>query len=103
MKFSRTICLFTTCCVGLAQLPALAQQSQDGGSSSFTLKVTSDLVLTNVVVRDKKTGEVVRGLTQKDFTVLDNGKPQQIASFDFESVDQATPLDEATISGASGK
>jgi VWFA-related protein len=68
----------------------------------FTLKVNSDLVLTNVVVRDKKTGEVVRGLKQSDFTILENGKPQRISTFDFESVDQATPLNEATISGMAG-
>jgi VWFA-related protein len=79
------------------------QTNQTPDRSSFTLKVNSDLVLTNLVVRDKKTGEVVRGLTQKDFTVLENGKPQQISSFDFESVDQAAPLNEATISGQSGK
>jgi VWFA-related protein len=88
-----------------AVLSAHAQQqpNQSSNQSSFTLKVNSDLVLTNVVVRDKKTGEVVRGLTQKDFTVLENGKPQQISSFDFESVDQAQPLDEATISGKTGQ
>ena len=68
-------------------------------SSSFTLKTESDLVLTNIVVRDARTGEVVRGLRQSDFTVLENGKPQQISSFDFESVEMARPLNEATISG----
>ncbi len=60
-------------------------------------------MLTNVVVRDKKTGAMVKGLTEKDFTVLENGKPQQITSFDFESVDQARPLNEATISGKAGR
>ncbi len=81
-----------------------AQQAppQQPDQSSFTLKVNSDIVLTNVVVRDKKTGEVVRGLTAKDFTILENGKAQQISSFDFESVDQAAPLNEATINGQSG-
>jgi VWFA-related protein len=77
------------------------QQAQKGSSqdTGFVLKTESDLVLTNVVVRDAKTGEVVRGLKQSDFTILENGKPQQIASFDFESVDMAQPLNEATISG----
>src|SRR5579862_3320691 len=75
------------------------EQSQSRPSNPFTLKVDSDLVLTNVVVRDKKTGELVRGLTAKDFTIEENGRPQQIISFDFESVDQATPLNEATING----
>ncbi|MGA7312596.1 MAG: VWA domain-containing protein [Silvibacterium sp.] len=81
-----------------------AQQAppQQPDQSSFTLKVNSDIVLTNVVVRDKKTGEVVRGLTAKDFTILENGKAQQISSFDFESVDQAAPLNEATINGQTG-
>ena len=91
------------CCVGLIVVRAQQSPDQSQGQSSFTLKVNSDLVLTNVVVRDKKTGEVVRGLTQKDFTVLENGKPQQISSFDFESVDQAAPLNEATISGKDGQ
>ena len=100
----RPIALATVLAVCTALLAAQTQQSnQKPDQSSFTLKVNSDLVLTNVVVRDRKTGEVVRGLTQKDFTVLENGKAQQISSFDFESVDQATPLDEATISGKTGQ
>jgi VWFA-related protein len=83
----------------LAATPLVAQ---DQDSTAFTLKVDSDLVLTNVVVRDKKTGEVVRGLTANDFQVQENGKPQKIISFDFQSVDQAAPLNEATISGKAG-
>src|SRR5579875_2816061 len=59
---------------------------QDGGSNSqsFTLRVDSQLVLTNVVVRDKKTGGVIRDLKASDFTVLENNKPQKISSFDFQ-------------------
>ena len=83
--------------------PATQSQAQDqpDQSSTFTLKVNSDLVLTNVVVRDKKTGAVVKGLTEKDFTVTEDGKPQHIASFDFENVDEAAALNEATINAAS--
>jgi VWFA-related protein len=73
--------------------------SQSNTQGAYTLKVDSDLVLTNVVVRDKKTGEVVRGLTEGDFQVQENGKPQKIISFDFQSVDQAAPLNEATVNG----
>src|ERR1700722_3546403 len=77
-------------------MPVFAQdqaqdQTQPDTQTAFTLKVDSDLVLTNVVVRDKKTGEVVRGLTANDFQVQENGKPQKIISFDFQSVDQAAP------------
>jgi VWFA-related protein len=78
-----------------------SQPPQQNSQEAFTLKVNSDLVLTNVVVRDKKTGEVIRGLKASDFQVLENGKPQSIISFDFQSVDQAAPLNEATINGKS--
>jgi VWFA-related protein len=71
-------------------------QVQQGG---FVLKVNSELVLTNVVAHDAKTGELVRGLKASDFTVYENGKRQQISSFDFESVEMAAPLNEATVSG----
>jgi VWFA-related protein len=69
---------------------------QQGPSGTFTLKVQSDIVLTNVVVRDKKTGAVVKGLKASDFTILENGKPQTIASFDYQNVDEAAVLQEKT-------
>ena len=53
-------------------------------------------MLTNVVVRDKKTGEVVKGLKASDFTILENGKPQTIASFDYQNVNEAAVLHEKT-------
>jgi VWFA-related protein len=76
-----------------------ATQVSNTPQSGFVLKMNGELVLTNVVARDAKTGEVVRGLKQSDFTVLESGKRQQISTFDFESVDMATPLNEATVSG----
>ena len=82
--------------------PALAQDAQQVSNTpqgGYTLKLNSDLVLTNVVVRDAKTGDVVRGLNQSDFSIFENGKEQHIDTFDFESVDMATPLNEATVSG----
>jgi VWFA-related protein len=65
----------------------------------YVLKENAELVLTNVVARDTKTGEIVKGLKQSDFKVFENGKEQQISTFDFESVDMAVPLSEATVSG----
>ena len=82
--------------------PALAQNSSQVSSTpqaGYVLKMNGELVLTNVVARDSKTGELVRGLTKSDFTVSENGKPQHIETFDFESVEMATPLKEATVSG----
>jgi VWFA-related protein len=65
----------------------------------FVLKANADLVLTNVVARDARTGELVRDLKQSDFKIYENGKEQTISTFDFESVDMAVPLKEATVSG----
>src|SRR5215472_12041667 len=96
LSFAIVLALAAVLTLNAQQQP---DQNSDSQNQSFTLKVNSDLVLTNVIVRDKKTGEVVRGLTAKDFTILENGKAQQISSFDFESVDQAAPLNEATITG----
>jgi VWFA-related protein len=82
----------------MAGTPVVAQQ--EGPAGTFTLKVQSDIVLTNVVVRDKKTGEVVKGLKASDFTILENGKPQKIASFDYQNVDEAAVLQEkSTVTG----
>jgi VWFA-related protein len=87
--------------------PAFAQQGAPDQASQvsnvpqggFTLKVNSDLVLTNVVVRDSKTGEIVKGLKAEDFSIYESGKEQRIETFDYENVDMATPLSEATVSG----
>ncbi len=84
----------------LAPAVAVAQQQDGSAAQPFTLKVSTDIVLTNIVVRDKKTGEVVKGLKASDFTILENNKPQQIRSFDYENVDQAALLAEKnTVSG----
>jgi VWFA-related protein len=76
-----------------------AHQVTSTPQGGYTLKVNNDLVLTNVVARDAKTGEFVKGLTKSDFTVYENGKQQNIETFDFQSVDMAVPLNEATVSG----
>lgn len=86
------------CVLAGAPAQGLAQQADSGGT--FTLKVQTDIVLTNVVVRDKRTGEVVKGLKASDFTILENGKPQRIGSFDYQSVDEAAVLHEQqTVTG----
>ena len=72
---------------------------QQAGDSSFTLKVNTNIVLTNVVVRDKKTGEVVKGLKASDFTIYEDKTQQKIASFDYENVDDAAVLNEGRTAG----
>ncbi|MFC6646643.1 VWA domain-containing protein [Granulicella cerasi] len=77
-----------------------AQEAAPQANGGYTLKINSNMVLTNVVVRDAKTGEVVKGLTAADFTISEDKKPQKISSFDFQNVDAAAILNEAsTVSG----
>jgi len=84
-----------------AQTAALAQQAgQQDQPQMTTLIMKTNLVLTNVVVRDKK-GELVKGLKQSDFTIVEDKKPQAVRSFDYQNVDDAAVLSEkgSTVSG----
>lgn len=64
--------------LGLAVTVASAQQSEKPQQPTFKAGVT--LVTTDVIPRDDK-GRFVPTLTKDDFTVLEDGQPQQIASF----------------------
>ncbi|PYT98912.1 MAG: VWA domain-containing protein [Acidobacteria bacterium] len=83
-------------------IPLTAQQSPPppAPASQSRIRVTTELVLVNVVARDKK-GNLVRDLKKEDFTLLEDGKKQEISSFDFENVDQplTAGAPEATVSG----
>ena len=85
--------------------PARSQDTQPTPpQSQYRVRVTTELVLVNVVARDKK-GNLVRDLKKEDFTLLEDGKRQTISTFDFENVDAlgtAGPA-EATVSGAAGQ
>ena len=86
-----------------ATVPVIAQQSGQAGINGPRIQVSSELVLVNVVAHDKK-GNLVRDLKKGDFTLLEDGKKQEIATFDFENVDElatAGPA-EAAVSGVAG-
>src|SRR6266568_3854426 len=79
--------------------PVVAQQPSQQGTGEV-IRVLSELVLSNVVVRDKN-GNFVRGLKPENFTILEDNKPQKIASFDFEDVNAAPTQgpDQAVVLG----
>src|SRR5712692_7530338 len=83
-----------------ATVPVMAQQTGQAGMNEARIQVTTELVLVNVVARDKK-GNLVRDLKKGDFTVFEDGKKQEISTFDFENVDelQTAGAAEATVSG----
>ena len=59
--------------------PLRAQQEQP------TFRAGTTTVSVDVVVRDES-GAIVRGLTAADFTILEDGRPQQIETFTFQEI-----------------
>jgi VWFA-related protein len=76
----------------LAQQPPPPQAPVRAGAR---VKVSTEIVLVNVVARDKH-GNLIKDLKKEDFTVYEDGKKQDLASFDFEKVD------EMAMAGAAG-
>lgn len=60
---------------------SIAQRAQSPEDTDSTLKVNSRAVLVDVLVTDHA-GNPVKGLTQADFSVVEDGKPQPVASFE---------------------
>lgn len=79
--------------------------AQNGGQSTtkssqsgdFKFKVSTDIVLVNVVARDNK-GNPIQDLKMQDFTLIEGGKAQHIESFDYENLD-TTPISTGTGPG----
>jgi VWFA-related protein len=65
--------------IALLTLSAAGQQTQP------TFSANSNLVIVDVVVRDKS-GRPIEGLKPADFAVLEDGKPQKIAVFEFQKL-----------------
>jgi VWFA-related protein len=90
-----TVLIGSTSGLGARQAPAGAP-AQPPLSTRFGASTAG--VLVDVVVRDKK-GPVM-DLAQDDFTVFEDGKPQQIVSFEKRTVQgQVTPGDTAVAAG----
>src|SRR2546423_1093184 len=75
----------------LLPLNVVSQTPQDPvskGSSDgqFTLKTSTEVVLVNVTARDKNDA-FIKDLRTQDFTILEDGKKQEIISLDVENTD----------------
>jgi VWFA-related protein len=95
----KIIAILTAATLLLPVGPVKAQEPQKPDSGPAPIRVSTELVLVNVVARDKK-GNPVRDLKQADFTLYEDGKKQQISTFDFEDVDQLPMTAGATVTGA---
>src|SRR5438034_1324313 len=74
---------------------AFAQQTtqppaQQPTGGTVTFQSSTQLVVEMVTVKDKS-GKIIEGLTAKDFTVTEDGKPQTIQFLEFQRM-QDTPL-----------
>ncbi|MGE5736906.1 MAG: hypothetical protein ACM34E_17570, partial [Acidobacteriota bacterium] len=76
----------------LAAAARLHSQSPSRGVPAPTIRVSTRLVLVDVVVTDKQ-GKPVSGLKAEDFTIEEKGKKQKIAVFQTpeEAQQQNTP------------
>ena len=62
---------------------AAAQKPDGGDVAKFSTR--RDLVIVDVSVKDKA-GKTIEGLTQKDFSVFEDGKQQQITVFEYQKL-----------------
>jgi len=83
-----------------AQNPPPQTSSSNPSPQSPALKVEVRVVLLDVVVTNKK-GEPVAGLKPDQFTVLEDGAPQPLASFEEHKDPRAKPPAPAAMSPAS--
>src|SRR5438093_269121 len=60
----------------------LAAQPQEP-EKLIRFETTSDLIVVDVTVRDRD-GKPIEGLKKEDFTLLEDGTPQQISVFEFQ-------------------
>src|SRR5438094_4284034 len=85
--------LLVTWAVFLAAIP-LQSQDKKQTDDQDVIKVTSNLVSLDVIVKDKK-GRPITDLKAQDFTVTENGVPQKIEFFD-STLTTATEVTQST-------
>src|ERR1044072_3761460 len=84
----------------LAAIPIHSQdQKPNKSDDQDVVKVTSNLVSLDVIVKDKK-GRPVTDLKAEDFTVTENGVPQKITFFD-STLTTASEVTQSTEAGGS--
>src|SRR5437660_3925067 len=95
-----SLSLLVTCAVFLAAIPIHSQDKKPNKSDDQdVIKVTSNLVSLDVIVKDKK-GKAITDLKPEEFSIFENGVPQKIAFFDstLTSSNEATEPTTATVS-----
>ncbi len=87
-RSTRTVALFTLigCLLVTAERRPAAQQQPPAP----VFRANLSLVSVDVIVRDRD-GKVVKGLTEKDFEVVEDGRPQEVRTFTFAEIKVGAP------------
>jgi VWFA-related protein len=91
--------LLVTSAILLAAIPISSQEKKENNPNpDDVIRVTSNLVTLDVIVKDKK-GKAVTDLKPEDFTISENGVPQKLEFFDstLTSGSQARQTTTATV------
>lgn len=80
---------FTAIALVLSLIPVSAQQPAAPPPADPIFRSSTQLVVQIVSVKDKS-GNPIEGLTAKDFTITEDGKPQTIAFCEFQKLLEAT-------------
>lgn len=82
MRLLLTIMLLGTM---TARAQVVGQNTPAGGNGVYTMSVSTKLVVEAVNVKDKQ-GKSLKGLTAKDFTVTEDGVPQQLSFCEYQEL-----------------
>src|ERR1700693_5954022 len=69
-----------------AQQPP-AQDAASGPQKDLVISTTTQLVVEDVLIKGKD-GKPVLGLKPSDFTITEDGKPQKISVFEFQTLEE---------------
>lgn len=86
-------------CLAASSVPSQTQKEESQRSQVPTYQVESNLVVVDVIVRDKK-GNPVRDLTREDFKAYEDNVPQEIVTFSREDI-PVGPVPETASGGTS--
>lgn len=83
-KINRVCFLALSACLSAAVIRAQTQQSPSDSSS--VIRATTRLVQVDVVVTDSSGHPVKNRLTEKDFSIFEDGQPQKVAFFSYQQL-----------------
>jgi VWFA-related protein len=73
-----------------AWLPIAAQQPLAVSKKDVVISTTTQLVVEDVMIKSKD-GKPIAGLKPSDFTITEDGKPQKISVFEFQTLEEGAP------------